>query len=289
MSSLGEVEMSLTGALDRYFAAWNDHDPDAVVRSLAPGGTYEDPTTGGPLSGDALAANVTTLLTGFPDLHFDLVSVAPTGDTAAAAQWLMRGTNTGPMPAGPATGQAVALPGADFIDFDPGTGLLAKVTGYFDTASMLRQLGLQAHITPADMEPVIKFGIGLRVDTQRQTVPGAFSVTWIDIDPEHQFTLIDASTNIVMEQLGNEGYLGSCLATIGRRNYTFTAWESVEAARTALRGSAHGTAMRLAKKGGLGDTATGITSIWKPEVLNGVFRGGQARSGPLSDLTGQWL
>ena len=59
--------------------------------SLAEGGSYEDPTTGGPLTGDALAANVATLLTGFPDLHFDLVSVAATSDTAAAAQWLMRG------------------------------------------------------------------------------------------------------------------------------------------------------------------------------------------------------
>ena len=69
--------MSLTGALDRYFAAWNDHDPDAVVRSLAGGGSYEDATTGGPLTGDVLAANVAALLAGFPDLHFDLVSMAP--------------------------------------------------------------------------------------------------------------------------------------------------------------------------------------------------------------------
>jgi SnoaL-like domain len=60
--------------LDRYFAAWNDHDPDAVVRSLTSGGSYEGPTTGGPLSGDALAANVATLLTGFPGLHFDPMS-----------------------------------------------------------------------------------------------------------------------------------------------------------------------------------------------------------------------
>lgn len=126
-----------------------------------------------------------TLLTGFPDLHFDLMSVAATSDTGAAAQWLMRGTNTGPMPAGPATGQAVALPGADFIDYDSAADRIAKVVGYFDTATLLTQLGLQAHITPADMEPITKFGIGLRVDTQRQTVPGAFSVTCIDIDPEH--------------------------------------------------------------------------------------------------------
>jgi hypothetical protein len=82
--------MSLTDALDRYFAAWNDHDPDAVVRSLAGGGSYEDATTGKPLTGDALAANVAALLAGFPDLRFDLVSKAPTSDATAAAQWLMR-------------------------------------------------------------------------------------------------------------------------------------------------------------------------------------------------------
>ncbi len=281
--------MSLTDALDRYFAAWNDHDPDAVVRSLADGGSYEDPTTGGPLTGDALAANVATLLAGFPDLHFDLVSVAPTSDAAAAAQWLMQGTNTGPMPAGPATGQTVALPGADFIDYDPAADRIAKVTGYFDTATMLRQLGLQAHITPADMEPVTKFGISLHVDTQRQTIPGAFSVTWIDIDPERQFTLFDAVTGIVMEQLGNDGYLGSCFATIGRRNYTFTAWESVEAAKAVLHSDAHGAAMRLAESGGMGDNVFGVTSIWKPEVLNGIFRAFKAKSDDLAELTAQWL
>jgi len=281
--------MSLTDALDRYFAAWNDHDPQAVVRSLADGGSYEDPTTGGPLTGDALAANVATLLTGFPDVHFDLVSVAPTSGTTAAAQWLMRGTNTGPMPAGPATGQTVALPGADFIDYDPAADRIAKVTGYFDTATMLTQLGLQAHITPADMEPVTKYGIGLRVDTQREAIPGAFSVTWLDIDPEHQVTLVDAATSVVTEQLGNDGYLGSCLATIGRRNYTFTAWQSVEAATTALRTGAHAAAMRMAKSGGTGDNAFGVTSIWKPELLNGVFHAGQAKSGDLAELTGQWL
>src|SRR4051812_5836169 len=50
--------MALNDALDRYFDGWNTRDGAAVVAALTPGGTYEDPTTGGPLSGDALAANV---------------------------------------------------------------------------------------------------------------------------------------------------------------------------------------------------------------------------------------
>src|SRR5579863_4039766 len=160
--------MALMDALDRYFAGWNDHDPAGVVGSLVEGGTYEDPTTEGPLTGDALAGNVAVLLAGFPDLHFDLVSVAPTSENTAAAQWVMGGTNTGSMPGGQPTGATIALAGADFIDYDPTADRLSKVVGYFDTATMLRQLGLQAHISPADMDPVTKFGIGLRVNTQHE-------------------------------------------------------------------------------------------------------------------------
>jgi hypothetical protein len=193
------------------------------------------------------------------------------------------------MPGGPPTGATIALPGADFIDYDRSSDRLSKVLGYFDTASMLTQLGLQAHISPQDMEPVTKFGIGLRVDSQREDAPGALTVTWIDIDPEYASTLIEATTQIVMELLANEGYLGSCFATIGRRNYTFSAWKSPEAARSALRGGQHAAGMRLAKRGGLGDSARGITSIWVPGVLNGIFRPGPGKSDDLAELGGQWL
>ena len=100
--------------------------------------------------------------------------------------------------------------------------------------------------------------------------------------------LVDATTNIVMEQLGNEDYLGACFATIGRRNYTFTAWTNPEAAQEALRGDAHSSAMKLAQSGGLGDNARGVTSMWTPHFLNGVFHPAPAR--PISPtLEGQWL
>src|SRR5262245_11544288 len=111
--------MALSDALDRYFDAWNAHDGDAVVATLTPDATYEDPTTGRPISGDTLAANVNGLAAGFPDMHFDVVTVAATSATTAAAQWRMHGTNTGAMPMGPATGGAVDLPGADFLSYDP--------------------------------------------------------------------------------------------------------------------------------------------------------------------------
>ena len=50
--------MSIDTALEQYFAAWNSHQPELVPAALTDGGTYEDPTTGGQLSGDALTASV---------------------------------------------------------------------------------------------------------------------------------------------------------------------------------------------------------------------------------------
>ena len=77
--------MSIDTALEQYFDAWNSHEPEQVAAALTDGGTYEDPTTGGPLSGDALTASVAGVLAGFPDVHFEIDSVATNGDTASRA------------------------------------------------------------------------------------------------------------------------------------------------------------------------------------------------------------
>jgi steroid delta-isomerase-like uncharacterized protein len=282
------MPMSIATALDRYFDAWNSHEPGQVVEALTAGGTYQDPTTGGPLSGDALTANVAGVYAGFPDVRFETVSVDTTGDTTACAQWRMLGTNSGPLPGGPATGESLDLPGADFFTYDPTADRVSSVVGYFDTATMLGQLGLQVHVSPADVDGMLQFGISGRVETGRDTIPGAFTVTWIEVDPEHQMNLVDAVTAIIVEQHGNEHYLGTCFATVGPRNYTFTAWTSPEAAQEALRGEAHTSAMKLAQTGGIGAGARGVTSAWTPHFLNGVFRPGAA-SADLSELGGQWL
>jgi steroid delta-isomerase-like uncharacterized protein len=279
----------MTDALDRYFDAWNAHDGDAVTSALTEGGTYEDPTTGGPLSGDALAANVNGLAVGFPDLHFDLVSCDPTSDTTAAAQWRMTGTNTGATPMGPATGGSIDLPGADFITYDPAADRLSTVVGYFDTALMLRQLGLQVHLSPADVDPFLKFGLGIRVDTGRSTVPGAFTLTWIEVEPEDQPALNDATEKIIVDLLENPAYLGTCFAIVGKRNWTFSAWESVDAAETALARGAHAQAQRLMREGAIGERARGLTSIWQPVRLNHAVVPAQGLSTELSELGEQWL
>jgi steroid delta-isomerase-like uncharacterized protein len=279
--------MAMLEALERYFDGWNDHDPVAVVASLCGDGTYEDPVTGAPIGGEMLAGYVGAILVGFPDLSFVIESVDASSDTQAVARWRMRGTNTGPTPDRPPTGGTVDLPGVDLLTYDPDQDRVRTVVGYFDTATMYHQLGLQTFLMPNDMEPVLAFGTSGRVETGRDAVPGAFTVTWIEIDPEHAGALGAATERIVMQELGNDDYLGSCFVTVGRRNYTFTAWTSVEAAKRALKGGAHGEAMRLATGEGLGANARGITSFWSPVQLNDTFSPGGAIA--LSDLGGQWL
>jgi hypothetical protein len=55
-------------------------DPDAIVKSSAVDGTYCDPSSG-ELSGDAIGANAKRLWDIFPDLSFEIVSVAEAAKT----------------------------------------------------------------------------------------------------------------------------------------------------------------------------------------------------------------
>jgi steroid delta-isomerase-like uncharacterized protein len=280
--------MSLTDALDRYFAGWNDHDPAAVVGSLVEGGTYEDPTTAGPLSGDALAENVAGLVVGFPDVHFDFVSVAATGETTAAVQWVMHGTNTGPASGGPATEGTIALPGADFIDYDLAADRLSKVVGYFDTATMLRQLGLQAHISPADVPGRVDFGLASRVTKGEAAGPGCFTVTSIDVSGQSVGEVDEFANSIVGEIVAQPGYLGSVFATVNGRKHTFTAWRDVDAVE-GMRSTVHRDAMRRFNSGTLGTRV--MTSVWVPLRLNPVRVSASEGEKPVREkpLAGQWL
>ena len=79
-----------------YIQAWNDHDADAVLATLGPSGTYEDPTTGGPVNGEAfraggLDARLMRRLADQRRLEAD--DVARLGDDAAELlkQWLEAG------------------------------------------------------------------------------------------------------------------------------------------------------------------------------------------------------
>ena len=58
--------MSNLEAVRRYLDGWIVRDADAIIASLTDDGTYEDPGTGGPITGDEIRAYVAGLWSAFP-------------------------------------------------------------------------------------------------------------------------------------------------------------------------------------------------------------------------------
>lgn len=247
-----------------YFAAWNQRDPLAVVATFAEGGMYRDPTVPQGVSGPALAAYTGGLFAAFPDLSFEVVSIAEVDDHTVVAQWMMRGTNSGPLQGGPPTGGTVALPGADFISVADGKVL--SVQGYFDQKTFVEQLGLQAIVQPYSMGPV-SFGTATSLQLGKPTKPGAFSLTSLLVKSDEEAQqVINDSQQIIMEMAQMPGFISWIGAAIGHRLYTITAWEDAESPKQLLRGGAHSKAMQTFFSTNFAKAA--FTSVWSAHHLN---------------------
>ena len=128
-------------------AAWNNHDATGVAGYFAPDGTYTTPTTGGPISGPAIAGFTGALFAAIPDFHIELISAHPIDSTTIAERWVVKGTWTQPFPGGPLqgvppTGKSFTLPGAGYLVV--ANGKIRSDTSYFDQMAFLGQLGLLA-------------------------------------------------------------------------------------------------------------------------------------------------
>ncbi len=251
--------MANIAAVRRYFQAWIDRDADAILATLGDGGTYEDPTTGGPISGDALRAHATGLWSVFPDLTFVAENVGETGPDRVAAQWVMRGTNTGSLQGLPPTGLAVEVRGADFFELRDGG--IQTVTGYFDTRVTPGQLGLDVIDLPKQIGPI---GLGiagaLRNDTTKR--PGAIAITSMEARDDKAVAQIrEGSVGVLLESLQMDGFIAAVSAAVGHRMLTVSAWESPEASRQLMtEGSAHAALMKAFLEGSLANH--GHTSVW---------------------------
>jgi steroid delta-isomerase-like uncharacterized protein len=245
----------------QYFDAWNAHDADAIVSAFADDGTYCDPTTG-ELSGAAIGANAQRLWNAFPDLSFELVSLAEAGVGRVVIEWIMNGTNTEAFHEQPATGLAISLPGVDMIEI-AADGIRA-VKGYFDTRAVPEQLGLQVLVQPFKVGP-FSFGTSTGVQSGKKMKPGAFGITAIwnaDAQTEEIRTLTRATAS---EMLHMEGFIGASFLRIGCRAVTISAWERPEHTKQLMRGGSHAEAMRKFWAE-LGDSA--YTSVWVPDHIN---------------------
>jgi steroid delta-isomerase-like uncharacterized protein len=221
----------------RYVAAWNARDAARLAGTFRPGGTYEDPNTGGPIETGPLGVYAAGLWTAFPDLTFEEVDYRESAPGDIVFRWIMRGTNRGSLRGLPPTGATIALPGADFITAcDDG---VERVEGYFDSATLMRQMGVQVNIQPVAAGPV-RFGVCTSVRSDSRAAPGAVSLTMIEARTDDEVQQIrDTSRRIMLQLRGMPGFLSFQGAVIGRRLTTVTLWESREAQRQVMREANH--------------------------------------------------
>jgi len=253
----------------QYFDAWNRRDPAAVLATMAEDGTYSDPGTGGPISGQAFAGYMQGLFAAFPDTSFTIASVGLAAPDLVAAQWIMRGTNTGSMMGLPPTGKPIELHGADFIRVSGDR--ITSVEGYFDSRVIPEQVGLQVIVQPKAIGP-FTFGTAVRTWGGATGKPGAFSVTALHSrGAEDTKGVSELSRQVATELLGMKGFLGLVSVVVDDRMLTISAWETPEDPRQVMRGGTHGEAMK--RFHGTGDTlgGGGYTAVFVPERINAMW------------------
>jgi steroid delta-isomerase-like uncharacterized protein len=248
----------------RYFDAWNRRDPAAVLDTLAPNGTYTDPTTNGPIRGEPFAGYMKGLFSAFPDVSFEIASVGLAADDLVAAQWVMHGTNSGSMYGLPPTGKAVELRGADFIRV--ADDRILSVDGYFDAGEIPRQIGLQVVVQPASIGP-FTFGTSVRASAGSTARPGAFSITALKSrSPEDANGVREFSRQIAAEMLSMKGFIGWVGVTVGDRLLTITAWEHVGDPGQLMTGGRHPEAVQKFFGTELG--GGGYTAVFSADHVN---------------------
>ena len=135
--------MNAIEVVQRANKAWNGHDADAVAAAYAEGATYSNPRARQGLTGKAIANYAKAVWAAYPNASVELITASDAGAGLVAVQWVMRGTNTGPLPDGtPATGRPVTLRGASFTQVE-GDKIRSEQI-YFDRQTLLEQLGLKA-------------------------------------------------------------------------------------------------------------------------------------------------
>lgn len=255
--------MTIPGIIQAYINGWNNHDATAVLDTFGEGGTYEDPTTGGPVSGEAFRASMTGFWSAFPDVSFELGTIHGT-DEAVSFEWTMRGTNTGSMNGLPPTGKSVILHGSDFITLR--NGRIRIVKGYFDSAGVPRQLGLDVIVQPREIGP-FRFGVSASVQTGKMQAPGAFSITHLEaIDDAAVEKVREGSRLAMVDMLKMDGFIGATTAVVGHRMVTVSAWDDADAPRKVMTEGAHAEVMKGMLDGTL--ARGGFTSVYSRTRVN---------------------
>lgn len=134
-------------AYEDYKAAWNRHDPSAVLAYFQPNAALNNPVAGGPVSGQALAGWLQATFEAFPDFRVETVNSISPNDRTVIDQWIIKGTWTRPFPAGPLagmepSGRSFEVPGSGFYEWR--NGKIVSGTHYMDQMALLTQIGVIA-------------------------------------------------------------------------------------------------------------------------------------------------
>jgi steroid delta-isomerase-like uncharacterized protein len=131
-----------------FFEAWNARDFERGVNLAADNlQIVEVPTEETFRGPSGLRQEYEKWGNGIPDGKVEIKN-AIGGDEWVSFECVIRGTNTGPFATSmgeiPATGRAIDLPFSTFMQFRGGK--LVGVRHYYDTATMMRQLGVSPEI-----------------------------------------------------------------------------------------------------------------------------------------------
>ena len=127
--------------MQAYLEAWNSHRADSVAEFFATDGVYDDRGAGVVARGmPEIRAHVRSVITAFPDLHFELTRSAH-GDDFTAGEWRATMTHAGELDGLRATGRRVTSEGVDVATLD-GDVRVSHLVSYYDGAAIMRELGL---------------------------------------------------------------------------------------------------------------------------------------------------
>lgn len=133
----------LEATIDRYTAAWNRHDLDAILALHTEDAVFENHTSGGLAVGKlAIRKLIEGVFSTLPDLQF-ATRRAYFGPAVAALEWTATATHTRPITWGerilPPSGKQMSWNGMDLLPMRD--GLVARKDVYVDSMSFLRQAG----------------------------------------------------------------------------------------------------------------------------------------------------
>jgi steroid delta-isomerase-like uncharacterized protein len=138
-----DSEAALREAIDRYNAAWNAHDLDAIVAMHAPDMAFENHTAGESATGDDVRAHIGSIFETWPDIEFTTRRLY-VREGLVVQEWTAAATHAKTMRRGDLvaepTGGRVVWDGIDSIPFE--NGLVKRKDVYSDSVSILRQVGL---------------------------------------------------------------------------------------------------------------------------------------------------